>query len=426
MVNNLKRFFLVFFVLSIVLSSLVLASAQESKKPITIRVFHTASTESNQLIERVNEFTEMTGINVIVDIVPRAVFNQRLLQTLIEETGDYDVVMPVGGLDYTTYVNKGAYIPIEDYLTKEEVEQFYGRKNFTDPRTGKMAAIPQAHNWQMLYYRKDLLNDPKEKLAFKEKYGRELTVPKSLQEVYEVAEFFHRPPEMYGYFVSGLEWSWACEYRNYLFGEGENYGDKEGNLTLNGPGAIKAMEYMVKLTKFAPPGWEAMSFFDGNTLMGEGKLLMYNGYSNIWGTFCKEMPDKVGIALPLGEVEPGVALSGWLTFIPKNVPNLEEAVKFVKWIGSYDYQKNIMIDLPGNFSSREDVLADPDIRKMVKSIEKIDEALLYLHVPQITWGTEVNSGLYEVFFKVIKGEMTATEGLNWLQNKKFAGRRAIE
>ena len=391
-----------------------------------IRVLHVASLEADHLAENVKKFTEMTGINVIVDIVAREISDQRLMRALIEQKGDYDIVMSASGPDYKTYVNKGAYIPIEDYLTKEEVEQFYGRGNFTDPRTGKMAGIPQYHNFQMLFYRKDLLNDPKEKAAFKEKYGRELTVPKTLQELYEVAEFFHRPPEMYGYFVSGLEWAWRGEYAYFLFGEGENYGDEEGNLTLNGPGAIKAMEYMVKLTKFAPLGWEAMSFYDGDTLMKEGKLFMYQNWTYVWDTLCQEMPDKVDIAVPVGDVDPGVGLSGWLALIPKNAPNLEEAVKFVKWIGSYDYQKSIMMDLPGNLSSRKDVVADPDIRKTWKGIEKFEKALLYTHVPQITWRAEVCSGQYEVFFKVLKGQMTASEGLNWLQNVKFAGRRAIE
>ncbi len=391
-----------------------------------VRVLHVAGPEADHLAANVEKFEEITGIRVLLDIVPRAVSDQRLMRELIEQKGIYDVVMSIGGNDYVTYINKAEYIPIEDYLTKEEVEQFYGRKVFTDPRTGKMAGIPQYHNFEMLFYRKDLLNDPKEKAAFKEKYGRELTVPKTLKELCEVAEFFHRPPEMYGYFVSGLEWSWRGEYSYYLFGEGENFGDKEGNLTINTPGAIKAMEYMLKMTKFAAPGWEAMSFFDGDTLMKEGKLFMYQNWTYIWKTFCEEMPDKVGIAAPVGGVEPGVSLSGWLALIPKKAPSPDAAVKFIKWLGSYDYQKSFTMDNIGNLSSRSDVMKDPEVRELYPGIEEFEKALPYAHIPQCVWRAELCSGLYDVFFKVLGGKMTVTEGLNWLQNEKFAGRRAIE
>jgi len=392
-----------------------------------VKVLHIAGPEADHLAANLGTFEKLTGIKVQLDIAPRDVAGQRMMRELIQQGGTYDVVMSIGGSDYTTYVNKGEYIPIEDYLTKEEIEQFYGRKLFTDPRTGKMAGIAQYHDSQMLFYRKDLLNDPKEKAAFKEKYGRELTIPKTLQDLYEVAEFFNRPPEMYGYFENGLPGFWRWDYVYFLFGEGENLGDKEGNLTINTPGAIKAMEYLLKLNKFVPPGWKAMNFFDGDTLMKEGKIFMYQNWSYIWNEFCKEMPDKVGIAVPVGDVEPGVSLSGWLALIPKTAPNTDGAVKFVKWLGGYDYQKKFTMDLIGQLSSRSDVMKDPEVRKLYPGIEEFEKAQAYGHTLQIVWKDEFFNALYDVFFnKLLTGKMTVTEGLNWLQNEKFAGRRAIE
>jgi len=415
-------------IIKIMIAVLIISMLCVSGASATIvRVLHVAGPESEHLKANVEKFTEMTGINVIVDIVPRAVSDQRLIRELIQQKGNYDVVMSISGSDSLTYVAKGEYVPIEDYLTKEELEKFYtSKKLFTDSRTGKMAGILQFQNCQMLFYRKDLLNDPKEKVAFKEKYGRELTVPKTLQELYEVAEFFNRPPNMYGYAVPGIEWSWRGDYSYFLFGEGENFGDKDGNLTLNTPGAKKAMEYIVKMTKFSPPGWESMSFFDSDTLMKEGKLFMYQNWAYIWKEFCEKMPDKVGIAPPVGDVEPGTSLGGFFALIPKNAPNLEAAVKFVKWVGSYDYQKSLMMDLVGNFSSRTDVVKDPEVRKIYPGIEEVEKSMYYVHIPWITWRVEACSGLYDVFFKILNGDMTVSEGLDWLQNVKFAGRRAIE
>lgn len=391
-----------------------------------VRVLHVAGPEADHLVEYTEEFEKETGIKVSIDITPRDVITERIMRELIEQQGIYDVVMGMGGSLYTTYVNKGQYIPIEDYLSQEEVDQFYGRRVFTDPRSGKMATMPQYHNFEMMFYRKDLLNDPKEQASFRERYGRELTVPRTFQELYEVAEFFTRPPDMYGYLVGGIDWSWACDWLYFLFGQGENVGDEDGNLTLNTPGAIKATEDLIRIVKFGPPGWEAMTFFDGDELMKEGKLFMYQNWTYIWKTFCEEMPDKVGIAPPIGDVEPGVYLSGWLALIPKKAPNPDLAVKFVKWMGGYDYQKNHTMDLMGNLSSRSDVMKDPDVRAAYIGIEELEKALAYAHVPRCTWWDELLGSVYGVFFEAVKGEMTVAEGLNWLQNEKFAGRRAIE
>ena len=62
-------------------------------------------------------------------------------------------------------------------------------------RQQKYWAIPlegDANGWA---YRKDWFEDPKEKAAFKAKYGYDLGVPKDYKQLRDIAEFFHRPDE---------------------------------------------------------------------------------------------------------------------------------------------------------------------------------------------------------------------------------------
>ncbi|TGP40185.1 carbohydrate ABC transporter substrate-binding protein, partial [bacterium M00.F.Ca.ET.229.01.1.1] len=44
-------------------------------------------------------------------------------------------------------------------------------------------------------YRKDWFEDPKEKEAFKAKYGYDLAVPTTYAQLRDIAEFFHRPDQ---------------------------------------------------------------------------------------------------------------------------------------------------------------------------------------------------------------------------------------
>ena len=51
----------------------------------------------------------------------------------------------------------------------------------------------------MYVYRHDLIEDPKERIHFKNKYGYELEVPRNMTQMRDLAEFFYRPPHMYGF-----------------------------------------------------------------------------------------------------------------------------------------------------------------------------------------------------------------------------------
>ena len=60
---------------------------------------------------------------------------------------------------------------------------------------GKYWAIPAEGDATGWAYRKDWFEDPAEKEAFKAKYGYDLDVPKTWDEMRDIAEFFHRPDE---------------------------------------------------------------------------------------------------------------------------------------------------------------------------------------------------------------------------------------
>ena len=46
-----------------------------------------------------------------------------------------------------------------------------------------------------LVYRRDLFDDPKEKAAFKGKYGYDLAAPATYDQLRDIAEFFTRPDQ---------------------------------------------------------------------------------------------------------------------------------------------------------------------------------------------------------------------------------------
>ncbi len=389
-----------------------------------VRVLAVAGPETDALIEYARDFEKETGITASIEQVARPLWGERKVRELIEDSGIYDVVMVGGGDDLLWVRTKGHWLPLDSYLSKDDRGQLMHSDYFT--QDGKLMGAPQYYNFPMLFYRKDLLEDPNERAAFKAKYGRELTVPRTYDELKQVAEFFNRPPEMYGFFIGGVDWSVFLDHTYYTYGMGANYGDlRTGALTLNTPEQKRAMAVLTQMTKFNPPGWETMSFFDGDQLVLNGKVFMYQNWFYIWKTLAERMAGKIGMAPPAGDKQPGAHLGAFVAVIPRAAPNPEAGGAFIKWMLSTEYQKKQAIQT-GNLPVRQDVVRDPDVRKALVGIEVFEKALPYLSYQHTTWANELGSGVSEAIWKVLKKEMTPEQACDWLQNTKFKGRKAIE
>jgi ABC-type glycerol-3-phosphate transport system substrate-binding protein len=80
----------------------------------------------------------------------------------------------------------------------------------------------------------------------------------------------------------------------------------------------------------------------------------------------------------------------------------------------------------GNMPVRKDVLSDADVVAAMPGLEMYEETVPYLTYQHTTWPNELDSGVQEAIWKVLKGDMTSQQALDWLQNEKFKDRKAIE
>lgn len=387
-----------------------------------VRVLAVAGPETDALIAHASEFEQATGITASIEQVARPLWGQRKVRELIEDSGLYDVVFVGGGDDNTWLKNKAHAKDLSTLLAPETVAQLIHADKFTTT-DGKLVGVPQYFNFPMLFYRKDLLEDPAEQAAFKTKYGRDLTVPTTYDDMYEVAEFFNRPPDLYGFFIGGVDWSIFLDDTYFTYGAGGNYGDLEtGELTLDSDAQKAALANIERFSKLNPPGWETQSFFDGDELVKSGKVAMYQNWLYIWKTFQTELPDKIGMAPLAGE---SAHLGAFVATIPEAAPSPAAGAAFIEWMLSPAYQKAQSIDT-GNLPVRQDVLADPELRAALVGIEQMEEVLPNLQYNQVTWAGELSAGVGEAITKVLRGELTPDAAATWLQDDKFAGRKAIE
>jgi multiple sugar transport system substrate-binding protein len=389
--------------------------------PKVVRVLAVAGPETDALIKYAPEFEKATGITASIEQVARPLWGERKVRELIEGAPLYDVVMVGGGDDNTWVKYKAQVKDLSKLLPADQLSQVNLLDKF---KIGdRVIGIPQYYNFPMLFYRKDLFENPAEQAAFKAKYGRDLVPPTSYEDMYQVAQFFNRPPNLYGFFIGGVDWSIYLDDTYFVYGLGANYGDlTTKQLTLNTPEQKQALSWLGKFTALNPPGWQTESFFDGDTLMQNGKIAMYQNWFYIWKTFHDKMPDKIGMAPLIGK---GAHLGAFVATIPNAAPSPEAGVKFIQWMMGATYQKEQAIET-GDLPIRKDVLQDPDVRKALVGIEQFEKVLPNLQYNQTTWVGELSAGVSEAIFKVVKDGVSPQVAADWLQNEKFKGRKAIE
>lgn len=402
----------------------VAAEPEKKAGSEVVRVLAVSGPETDSLIASAAAFEKATGITASIEQVSRDLWGERKVRELLQDSGLYDVVMIGGGDDLVWTTQKAHITPLNDYISEEDLAQLMHADYFT--KDGELFGVPQYYNFPMLFYRKDMLENPEEQKAFEEKYGYELSVPQNYDQLRDVAEFFHRPPEMSGFCLGGVDWSIFLDFTYFIYGMNSNFGDLEiGELTLNSPEFVRALDAMTRMTAFNPNGWETMNFFDCDAQVQQGKSFMYQNWFYIWPTFYEQMPDKVAMAPVTGDVQPGAHIGAMVGVIPQAAPNPESAGKFLSWMLSAEYQKE-MLAATGNLPVRKDLMEDPEVRKAFPGIEMYEQTIPYLTFQHTTWPAELDSGVTEAIWKILKGEMSAQEAADWLQNVKFADRKAIE
>lgn len=121
----------------------------------------------------------------------------------------------------------------------------------------KVVAIPADGDVTLFYVRRDLLDDPKEKAAFRRKHGRELGIPKTWAEYDQLIAFFHRPEQgLYGATEErdqpGGWMYWLPRYYTQTAPFRRLFDDQMRPL-IDSPAGIAATESYLRTVRYSPP-----------------------------------------------------------------------------------------------------------------------------------------------------------------------------
>ena len=132
----------------------------------------------------------------------------------------------------------------------------------------KLVAVPADGDVLILYLRRDLMESPAERAAFRKAYGRDLAIPATWKEYDQLAEFFHRPDKgLYGAVEQrerDTAWMfWLPRYLSQAVPYARLFDDKLKPM-LDSPAGIAATESYVRTVRHSAPD-----------ILGEGKDYSY-------------------------------------------------------------------------------------------------------------------------------------------------------
>ncbi len=307
---------------------------------ITINCAFIGGGDYEKLYDQLPEFAKTTGATVRIVYKGNGFdIDKKLIMDFTANTVDYDVMW-----NHTSFFSQ--YIPylepLDPYFSPDELNDFLPRLLNACKRDGMLWMIPRHADISSLHYRTDLFNDPKEKTAFKEQYGKELKVPETWEEFVEVAEFFTRGTSLYGTQFAGKEEALTGRFYELLLSNGGEFLGPEGKAAFNSEAGVKAISMLRELyaSGSMPKGmvnylWDdlASNFANGNIAIYPE---WYGWYSRFQNPEYSKVTGKFDVARqPAG---PGGIHGGWggvhAFSIPKAAKNKEAAAVLIKFLTS--------------------------------------------------------------------------------------------
>jgi len=343
----------------------------------------------------------------------------RLEKDIKEGKDDYDVLSA-----HTSFVGSHSkyYLPLKDYFTNSELKDFIPKLIEASKFEGELVEIPRHVDVRILFYRKDLFENEKEK--FKTIYGYDLKPPEDWNQLKDIAEFFTRPPDLYGFAFVGKRHPLVGTFMEMLAMWGGRLIDDKGNPAFNSKEGEEALQFMVDLYrkwKVTPPETPDFMYEDVSKAFREGKVAMVFDWPGVLGSL-REKSKVIGkysfAPYPKGPSGKRYVYGGAHAFaVYKKSRYVEEAVSLIKFLTSQESQYFEYIKegfLPTRISvwdkiqeeAKKDELEYLRLGILRKTIEEN-----YLPVKVKDW-VNFYENLWPELNKALKGEKKVKEALN--------------
>src|SRR5664279_5057153 len=307
----------------IALCSLCLAASAVAQTR-EIRVLLANHPYGELLKAAIPEFESATGIKVNAESLQESQLTTKLTTEFATNSSSVDVFMTRPLQEGKMFYKNGWYEPLAGYDFSDYPKNVMSVATFG----AKSYIVPLVTEWQVLYYRKDLLA------------GAGIKVPANFDDL-EAAARKLNSDSVAGIASRGKGAAAVTQLSSYVYNYGGLYLDK-GVAVFDSRPAVDAMRFYGKLLgAYGPKGVTSMSWENIMPLFQAGKIAMWTDASVFYGQIIDPSKtqmgaDKVGIAnFPAGpKTNSPFIVTSWGMAIAKQSKKKDLAQKFIEWATS--------------------------------------------------------------------------------------------
>lgn len=376
-------------------------SSSEEKGEIT--VFTRTGPESGDYLRAQAEaFTEATGIKVNFTEQGKSGYFTNLTNQLVAGTDTFDVAATNSAF-VGPIAAAGALEPMDDYIAKLDPSYDMDDLAFSYKYDGKTMAIPYDISVQMLYYRKDLIENP----------------PQTWEEYYDVAKQWTKSLNPDSPTEYGTSWTALAgpEQPKTFYSMMWSYGAeivKDGKAGVGSDGAIEAAKIWQNAMNdgIIPPETPNWGFPNVLDALKTGTIAMaapmWSAAYNMIISSDSPYNDKIGIAVVPGVEQADGSIKktpfthGWSLIMNKQAKNKDDAWKFIEFVTNNEGQMREA--KLGGVPARYSVLNDPSLEPRVYYEALLDSMKQARYEPMVGYYLKQ----HDIMNKALSGIITRT------------------
>jgi multiple sugar transport system substrate-binding protein len=377
-----NRIFLVMGLVCAITLTAGIAPDSAAAKGVTVTWATINGFFSDYAKQMIEEYEVKTGNKVKIINIDYAQLYEKQVIEMVGGTGAYDIIT-YESVWKPEFVAANWLQPLDEFIAKADQDDL-AIKDIAPALTelstgwkGKTYGLPYYTFTMGYFYRYDLFTDPTEQGAFQAKFGYELSIPKTYEQMADIAQFFTRKKgeklkgkvldkPMYGIgLMAGRFPQIQDEIMSIVWTKGGQLIKDDGT-----PGTMDAVFlesvdlYVNKLLPYAPPGATSSGFPEIVGQMNQGMIAQTAAY------YIDQWPNmrKTEDLIPGAEVgcAPSPGAHTWVGAftlgLSKDSKNPQAAFDFMAYLTGKKGQRAFVDGSKGS-TSRLSILSDPEVYK---------------------------------------------------------------
>jgi multiple sugar transport system substrate-binding protein len=389
---------------------------QRQQKQLTLAVV--AGVEGEALKQAAHDYEAQTNVHIEIAQLPYQSLFEKELIDLKSRTGAYDLIM----LDDPWFPRFAS----EQLLTDlTPLLQQRGQTNLDSDfiatsialcrhpyQTGPLYAFPYVGNSQLFFYRKDLFE--KHSLKAPATWDDVLAAAKTIQEKESAGV---NGGQIYGYVMRAEQGNAAvADFMPIFWAFGGEMFDASGKPAVNSPEGIAALQFMIELGKYSPPGYVSFNASDVGAHLLQGTAAMSINWPAWISSFSDPAKSKVigkieFATLPSGQKQGQAEIGNWLIAIPRDSRNAADAMDFLLWATTAQQMKQSA--QRGNPPTRKSLFNDAELMAknpaypvQLRSLESSRPR------PRTPYWNEIENAFGIFLSKANSGELSPADAMN--------------